>query len=210
MAIAGGVATWRGREARACELTAGQGGWAQAFALLLAKRDNERLNIIRSDLTIVDDAFRPADVQVPARIGITRRCSTNAALPSSHGTILFKPLATPTWGRRPRLVPVGAELDKGLWHHQKAAACAATRGRPVPTCLMLSSTYWSINRVCARGLPPPTALFRETLVRLIESPRDPTIKGVQPHRRSSLLLPRLASCLAQLWASRSPCFETSA
>jgi DNA-3-methyladenine glycosylase len=54
------------------KLTSGPGRLAQAFGIT-RERDNEKdLTSIRSDLTIVDDAFRPRRVEVTPRIGITK------------------------------------------------------------------------------------------------------------------------------------------
>jgi DNA-3-methyladenine glycosylase len=54
------------------KLTSGPGRLAQAFGIT-RERDNEKdLTSARSDLIIVDDAFRPRRVEVTPRIGITK------------------------------------------------------------------------------------------------------------------------------------------
>ena len=54
------------------KLTSGPGRLAQAFDIT-RERDNEKdLTSRRSDLTIVDDGFRPKRVEITARIGITK------------------------------------------------------------------------------------------------------------------------------------------
>jgi DNA-3-methyladenine glycosylase len=54
------------------KLTSGPGRLAQAFGIT-RERDNEKdLTSTRSDLIIVDDAFRPRSIEVTPRIGITK------------------------------------------------------------------------------------------------------------------------------------------
>jgi DNA-3-methyladenine glycosylase len=54
------------------KLTSGPGRLAQALGIT-RERDNEKdLTSIRSDLIIVDDAFRPHHVEVTSRIGLTK------------------------------------------------------------------------------------------------------------------------------------------
>lgn len=54
------------------KLTTGPGRLAQAFGITRERDNGKDLTSPRSDLVIADDGFRPGDVEVTARIGITK------------------------------------------------------------------------------------------------------------------------------------------
>jgi DNA-3-methyladenine glycosylase len=54
------------------KLTSGPGRLAQAFGITRERDNGKDLTSTRSDLIIIDDGFRPTDVEVTARIGITK------------------------------------------------------------------------------------------------------------------------------------------
>jgi DNA-3-methyladenine glycosylase len=54
------------------KLTSGPGRLAQAFGITRERDNGKDLTNARSDLFIADDGFRPRDIEITPRIGITK------------------------------------------------------------------------------------------------------------------------------------------